>query len=68
MGCAAQQTVARSDYEDGNLMRAAYTIVDKLNYFAAHSLGPSDPLIVASFVNVNNLVDDHVDSDPYYRG
>jgi hypothetical protein len=28
---------------------------DTLNYYAAQSLGPSNPLIVASFVNVNNL-------------
>jgi TolB-like protein len=55
MGCAAQQTVAQSDDGEGDLMKAAYTIADTLNYYAAQSLGPSNPLIVASFVNVNNL-------------
>jgi TolB-like protein len=55
MGCATYQTAARSDEGEGDVMKAAYTIADTLNYYATQSLGPSNPLIVASFVNVNNL-------------
>jgi TolB-like protein len=57
MGCASQQPPAGVVYEDGNLVAVAYTIADKLaaaEWFA-QLIGSSDPLIVASFVNVNNL-------------
>jgi TolB-like protein len=61
MGCAAQQMSSRSDSWDSNdslddnLVAVSYTIADKLAENAARFIGPSDPLIVASFVNVNNL-------------
>jgi TolB-like protein len=55
MGCAAQQPPVRADYWDGNLVMVGYSIADKLGDNAAQTLGPSDTLIVASFVNVNNL-------------
>ncbi len=55
VGCAAQQPPARSEFWDGNLVTMGYSIADKLAENAAQSIGPSDSLIVASFVNVNNL-------------
>jgi TolB-like protein len=55
MGCAVQQTAARVDYWDGNLVTVGNSIADKLADNVAQSLGPSDTLIVASFVSVNNL-------------
>jgi TolB-like protein len=57
MGCAAQHTYTESNYSDGNLVAVGYTIAEKLAAAEefARSIGPSDPLIVASFVNVNNL-------------
>jgi len=55
MGCAAQQTVTPSDTWNGELMKAAYAIADQLAYYGTYSLGPSNPIIVASFVDVNNL-------------
>ena len=59
MGCVAQQTVTPTatplENWHGELMKAAYAIVDQLDYYAAQSLGPSSPLIVASFVNVDDL-------------
>ena len=57
MGCASQQTPPGELNGDGNLVAVAYTIADKLaaaEWFA-QLIGPSDPLIVASFVNINNL-------------
>jgi TolB-like protein len=55
MGCTAQQTSTRMDYGEVNLVAVGYAIADKLADNGAQSIGPSDPLIVASFVNVNNL-------------
>ena len=57
MGCAAQHTYTGTDYSDGNLVAVGYTIADQLAAPEgfARSIGPSDLLIVASFVNVNNL-------------
>jgi TolB-like protein len=55
VGCAAQQTPIGADYGDGNLVAVSYIIADKLAENIAQSIGPLDPLIVASFVNVNNL-------------
>jgi TolB-like protein len=55
MGCAAQQPLARADFWDGNLVTVGYTIADQLADNGAQSIGPSDMLIVASFVNINNL-------------
>lgn len=56
LGCAAQQSAARSDAAwDGNLVKVGYSMADKLADNAAQSIGPSDTLIVASFVNINNL-------------
>jgi TolB-like protein len=55
MGCAAQQPAARSDVWDGNLVTVGYTIADQLADNGSQSIGSSDTLIVASFVNVNNL-------------
>ena len=57
MGCASQQTPAGVVYGDGNLVAVSYTIADKLaaaEWFS-QLIGPSDPLVVASFVSVNNL-------------
>jgi TolB-like protein len=55
VGCAIQQPPTRAEYWDGNLVTVGYTMADKLADNAAQALGPSDTLIVASFVNVNNL-------------
>ncbi len=55
MGCIAPYTSARSDAWDGNLVTVGYMMADRLAENVAQSLGPSDTLIVASFVNVNNL-------------
>jgi TolB-like protein len=55
MGCAAQQMPTSADYGDVNLVAVGYTMADKLAESVAQFIGPSDPLIVASFVNVNNL-------------
>jgi FlgO protein len=55
LGCAAQQTAARPDSWDGNLVKVGYRIADTLADNATQVIGPSDTLIVASFVSVNNL-------------
>jgi FlgO protein len=56
LGCAAYQSPARSDAAwDGNLVTVGYSIADQLVDNAAQSIRPADTLIVASFVNVNNL-------------
>ena len=55
LGCAAQQTAARSNSWDGNLVHVGYRIADTLADNATQLIGPSDTLIVASFVSVNNL-------------
>jgi TolB-like protein len=55
MGCAAQQMPAKADYWDGNLVAVGYSMADKLADNVAQAIEPSDTLIVASFVNVNNL-------------
>ena len=55
MGCAAQQMPARADYLNGNLVAVSYSIADTLADNVAQVIEPSDTLIVASFVNVNNL-------------
>jgi TolB-like protein len=49
IGCAAQQP------PNANLIAVGYTIADKLAENITQFIGPSDPLIVASFVDVNNL-------------
>jgi TolB-like protein len=49
-GCATTQ-----DYGSGNLVRVGYRIADTLLANNTTPLGPQDPVIVASFVNVNNL-------------
>ncbi len=57
MGCASQQTPHGVVYDDGNLVAVAYMIADNLakaEWFN-QLIGTPDPLIVASFVNVNNL-------------
>jgi TolB-like protein len=55
MGCAAQQTRHEAYYGPGNLVAVGYTLADRLAENASQSIDPSEPLIVASFVNVNNL-------------
>jgi TolB-like protein len=57
MGCASQQPPHGVVYDDGNLVAVAYLIADNLakaDWFSQLITTP-DPLIVASFVNVNNL-------------
>ena len=57
VGCASQQNFSVSNYGDVNLVTVAYAIAD--NLAAAENVDQfvrlSDPLIVATFVNVNNL-------------
>jgi TolB-like protein len=55
VGCAAQQMPARADYLNGNLVAVSYGMADTLADNTAQVIEPSDTLIVASFVNVNNL-------------
>jgi TolB-like protein len=55
MGCATYQTAARLAEGEGEVMKAAYRIADTLNDDSARFLGPANPLIVASFMNMNNL-------------
>jgi TolB-like protein len=55
MGCAARQTYPEAYYGPGNLVAVGYTMADKLLENATQSIDPSEPLIVASFVSVNNL-------------
>jgi TolB-like protein len=57
MGCTSYQISSGLNDGDVNLVAVGYTIADKLvsdeNF--SQFIRPSDPLIVASFVNVNNL-------------
>jgi TolB-like protein len=55
MGCAAHQTPTGARNGDVNLVTVGYTMADKLAENLAYFIEPSEPLIVASFVNVNNL-------------
>ena len=55
MGCAIEQSSPGLYYGDGNLVAVGYSIADKLAENVPQTIGSSDPLIVASFVNVNNL-------------
>jgi TolB-like protein len=55
LGCAFQPSSPRADYWDGNLVRVGYNMADTLADSATQPIGPSDTLIVASFVSVNNL-------------
>jgi TolB-like protein len=57
LGCASQPTPVGVAYDDGNLVAVAYTIADKLAEapWFVELIGSTDPLIVASFVNVNDL-------------
>ena len=57
IGCVSQQTPAGVAYGDGNLVAVAYSIADSLAEAEGFTqlIGPWDPLIIATFVNVNNL-------------
>ena len=57
MGCASQQTPHGVAYGDSNLVAVAYTIADKLvaTEWFDQLFGPSDPLIVATFADINHL-------------
>jgi TolB-like protein len=55
MGCVAHQTPIGAAYGDGNLVAVGYGMADKLAENSAQFIESSEPLIVASFVNVNNL-------------
>lgn len=58
IGCASPYTIPQQDQQqrwDGNLVHASYTIANKLEINLKSPIAPTDPLIVASFVNVNNL-------------
>jgi TolB-like protein len=55
IGCVAQQSATRADQWNGNLVPVGYSMADTLADNVTHALGPADTLIIASFVNVNNL-------------
>jgi len=54
-GCAGRQQNLKSNLLTGDLIHSSYQIADTLLLNLKHSLSAADPIIVATFVNINNL-------------
>ena len=52
-GCSAKSNIVQ--YENRNLVSASYHIADALENNLKLRISPNESLLVASFVNVNNL-------------